>query len=154
MTIRLTRIDDWGYLRLVATHEKLWPHLSDDFSGPREEWKPREDASLVYLKVTDDHQALGFFLLVFHSPILWEVHTALLPAARGARARDAAQALIAYAFTETPCRRLITSVPEYNRLALHFAKRAGLTEYGRNPKAYLKNGQLQDLILLGLSKGE
>lgn len=152
MHIRLSRTDDWDFIRTVATHPQLWDHLSDDFSGPREAWKPKEDEALVYLKVTDDHQCLGFFLLVQYSLVLWEVHTALLPAARGHRAREAAEALIAYDFTETPCRRLITSVPAYNRLAFHFAQRAGLTEYGRNPRAYQKRGELFDLILLGLSK--
>jgi RimJ/RimL family protein N-acetyltransferase len=146
------RTQDWGYLRLVATHPKLWPHLSDDFSGERESWQPREDESLVYVKVTDDEQCLGFFLLVPHSPVLWEVHTALLPEAWGAPAREAAKGVIAWTWAQTTCQRLVTSVPAYNRLALAFAKRAGMTEYGRNPRAYQKHGSLHDLILLGLSR--
>lgn len=150
--IHLERTTDWSYIRLVATDPRLWEHLSDDFSGERETWQPREDDSLVYLKVTDDEQCLGFFLLVPHSPVLYEVHTALRPAARGPRAREAAQALIAWTFANTRCQRLVTSVPEYNRLALRFAQRAGMTEYGRNPRASQKNGTLFDLILLGLSK--
>lgn len=152
MHIRLTRTDDYGYIRTVATDPRLWDALSDDFSGERETWQPQPNENFCYLKVTDDKQCLGFFLLIAHSPVLYEVHTALLPAARGHRAREAAEALIAWVFRERACKRLITSVPEYNRLAFRFAQRAGMTEYGRNPRACQKNGTLFDLILLGLSK--
>jgi RimJ/RimL family protein N-acetyltransferase len=143
---------DLGYVRLVATTPRLWEHLSDDFSGPREAWQPPAHDAITYLKVTDDEQCLGFFMLVQQSPVLWEVHTALLPAAWGACGREAAQGLIAWVFAHSTCQRLITSVPASNRLALRFALRAGMTEFGRNPRAYQTRGQLEDLILLGLSR--
>lgn len=153
------RTDDWGYIRLVTTTPQLWKHLADDFSGERETWQPRRDDSLIYVKVCDvgphaSGQALGFFLLVAHSPVLYEIHTALLPHAWGARARAAAAGIVAWTWEHTSCRRLITSVPASNRLALAFAKRAGMQQYGVNEKAYLKGGKLEDLILLGRSRPE
>jgi RimJ/RimL family protein N-acetyltransferase len=150
MTFERTR--DWDYIRRVAQHEKLWPHLSDDFSGEREEWRPNESEHLVYVKVVDGDEPLGFFLLVPHSPVLWDIHTALLPSAWGARARAAAEGIVAWLWENTEAARLITAVPTQNRLALRFAQRAGMTEYGRNPRCYRKRGQLEDLILLGLSR--
>jgi hypothetical protein len=43
-------------------------------------------------------------------------------------------------------------VPANNRLALSFAKSCGMTEYGLNPQSFLKDGQLYDQVLLGVSK--
>jgi len=150
MHFQLTR--DWGYLRLVATDPRLWDHLSDDFAPAAEEWQPTDSPAMLYVKVSDDGEALGFFLLACFSPILFQVHTALLPSAWGAKAKEAARELVAWVWRETTCQRLTTEVPACNRLALAFAKRAGMTEYGRNPRAYQKNGELVDLILLGLSR--
>lgn len=152
--IHLERTRDWGYIRLVATDPKLWPHLSDDFAGEPAAWQPQQSESFVYVKVSDDYQALGFFLLVQHSPVLLEIHTALLPHAWGAPARDAAHSIVRWTWENTLAQRLITSVPASNRLALKFAQRAGLTEFGRNPRAFQKRGQLQDIVLLGLSRPE
>lgn len=146
------RTRDYARIRAIATHEKLWPHVSDDFSGPREEWRPVEDEALCYVLAREGEETLGFFLLVPQNGVCWDIHTCLLPEAWGARAREAARGIVAWTFAETPCQRLVTSVPGHNRLALRFAQRAGMTEYGRNPKSYLKGGILQDQILLGLSR--
>ena len=66
----------------------------------------------------------------------------------------AAQALPDWIFTHTPCRRIVTNIPTTNRLALHFALRAGMRLYGSNSASYLKNGELLDQICLGLSPGD
>lgn len=150
--IHLEPTKDWNYIKSVATHPRLWPYLADDFSPAPEVWEPPDSESRIYLKVADQERELGFFLLCAFSPILFQVHTALLPCAWGKRAAAAAEALIAWVWEHTTCQRLITEVPDYNTLAHRFALKAGMTEYGRNPKSFSKDGLLHDLILLGISK--
>jgi RimJ/RimL family protein N-acetyltransferase len=106
----------------------------------------------MYVLVKDGAEVLGCFLLVQQTPIVTEIHTALLPAAWGARARAAAQGIVLWLWANTECERLITSVPAYNRQALKYAQRAGMTQYGVNPRSYKKRGALVDQILLGLSR--
>jgi len=143
---------DYARLRAVATHDKLWNHLSDDFAPPKDEWRPSENEALLYVQAWDGAEELGFFMLAPHSPVLYEIHTALLPCAWGERAAEAARGIVDWLWANTSCLRLITSVPASNRLALRFAKAAGMAAYGVNPASYMKRGKLEDLILLGLSR--
>jgi len=94
------------------------------------------------------------WLVVWHSPVLAEIHTCLLPSAWGQRAKTAAREAVQWLFDNSGVERVFTQVPETNRLAQRFAVAAGMAQFGRNPKAFKKNGQLTDLILLGLSRGE
>ena len=86
-----------------------------------------------------------------HNAICWEIHTCLLPNAWGERGRRAARLLPEWIWQHTPCRRIITNVPDNNRLALRFALAAGMTEIGVNAASFLKNGKLRDQTLLGIS---
>jgi RimJ/RimL family protein N-acetyltransferase len=150
--LRFSPTRDFELIRRVLTHEKIWDHISDDGAPAVEEFQPADHPAFTYLEVRDGEELLGLFLLVRENAACMEVHTCLLPAAWGPRAREAARGLIDWVFTHTDCRRLITSVPAYNRLALRFAERAGMTKYGENPDSFLKRGRLYSQVLLGISK--
>src|SRR6185369_16871555 len=93
-----------------------------------------------WIQAMDDHDGapgfidttLGLFLFHPHNSICWEVHTCLLPAAWGERATRAGKGVVQWIWKNTPCLRIITNVPAYNRLAYRFALRCGMTEFGRN----------------------
>ena len=145
------RSEDWDLIRSIITHPKIWPHVSDDSTPPWEEWQPVIAESVWYVVVRDREELLGVFTMVRHNAICWEVHTCLLPSAWG-RTLEAARQMAEWAFANMECLRIITNVPAYNRLALRFAERAGMTQYGINPQSYLKDGKLWDQFCLGLSK--
>jgi hypothetical protein len=144
---------DWELIKRIVTRPTIYPFVSDDFSPTPELWEPIDSPAAHYVLVCDD-EILGLWAFYEHSPIVWNVHTCLLPAAYGERARRAAKEMAAWIWANTKCLRLITEVPETNRLALRFARAAGMTEYGFNPGAYMKNQQLCGVHLLGMSKGE
>lgn len=150
MTVEPTT--DVELIRLAMTHPRIWPAISDDFAPPSERFIPPTGPGILYLAVYEDIEPLGVFMLVQHSVVMWEVHTCLLPIAWGARAAEAAQLAADWMFAHTHCQRIITNVPAGNRLALRFAKRAGMTQYGVNPRSYQKDGHLIDQIMLGISK--
>ena len=62
--------------------------------------------------------------------------------------------LLSWAFLEANCRKMVTSVPAYNRAALRFAKAGGMTQEGINRASYLHAGQMVDQIMLGITKEE
>jgi len=150
--IRAERTRDYELARQVLTHPKIYPAISDDSSPAREDYQPIASEAVIYLAVYDAAELLGLFLFVPQSGVCVEVHTCLLPRAWGGRAAEAARAARAWIWANTPAARIVTSVPEGNRLALRFARQAGMTEYGRNPASIQRNGRLEDLILLGMSK--
>ena len=87
-----------------------------------------------------------------HNYVLYEVHTALLPCAWGLRAPLATRAGARWMFEHTNCQRIVTCVPAGNTLALRLALKAGMSQYGRNPRSLLRGGVLVDQILLGMNK--
>jgi RimJ/RimL family protein N-acetyltransferase len=150
--IRMDRLFDRALIAETLAHPRIYPHISDDFSPPPDEADTAINDAAIYLGAFRGDSYLGLFLLHAHNGVLFEVHTCLLPAAWGDNALACASGCITWAFQHTPCRRLITSVPTDNPLAHRLAVRAGMSEFGRNPRSILRGGQLLDQVLLGISK--
>jgi RimJ/RimL family protein N-acetyltransferase len=149
-----SRLYDMNLIAETITHPRIYPHVSDDLSPGRDSFVPCDHTALYYLGVWDELEFLGLWMFAPQNSICWEVHTCLLPHAWGAVAIEATIGAANYIFENTECRRIITTVPRTNLLALRLAKKAGLTQYGVNERSFLKNGELVDQILLGISKPE
>jgi RimJ/RimL family protein N-acetyltransferase len=152
MPLTFERTEDPELVRGILTHPKLYRMLSDDFSPACEDFQPVFNEHLWYVLVQSGSKVGGLFFFHPHNAICWEVHTCLLPELWGPPAIEAARGVIQWLWENTPCRRLITQVPDYNRLALKLAKNAGMRAYGRNPKSFQRHSQLHDVLLLGISK--
>lgn len=148
------RTQDYELVRQIMTHPRVYPHITDDGSPEADDYSPIQSDQVWYVLVCEEAVTLGLWMLVPQNSICFEIHTCLLPVAYGGLARRAAELMAAWIWANTPCRRLVTTVPETNRLALRFAVRAGMQEYGRNPKSFMKDGQLLDQLLLGMSRPE
>lgn len=153
MSIRVDRMRDQQLIASTLSHPRIFPRISDDGCRfARDLPMPDVDGPCIFIGAFDQDEYLGLFMLHAHNLVLFEVHTCLLPSAWGDRALAAAVACIRWTFDNTSCRRLITSVPDDNPLALRLAIRAGMEAYGRNPKSMQRAGLLRDLIMLGISK--
>lgn len=145
-------------VKRILCHPRIWPHISDDHSPPADEYQPVRHESVWYVvardKKTGGSDLLGLWMFVPQNGICWEVHTALMPCAWGDVGLEAARLLPAWIWRNTPCRRIVTNVPTTNRLALHFAIKAGMRVFGINEGSYLKGGKLCDQVCLGLSPGQ
>lgn len=146
------RTFDRELIKRVITHPRVFKHISDDLAPKPEAWSPVESEAVWYVTVKDDSGLLGMFIFMPHNSICWEVHTCMLPAAYGPKAVEATHQMTSWIWANTQCRRIITEVPAYNTLAYRLAVNAGMVEFGRNPQAFLRNGVLYDIALLGLSQ--
>lgn len=139
-------------VRQIMTHPRIWPHISDDACPEPREFRPLDHPGVWYVLVSAGAELLGMFVFAPQNGVCWEVHTCLYPAAWGPRAREAARAMAGWIWANTPCRRIVTNVPACNRLALRFARDAGMEQFGVNPQSWMKHGKLHDLIMLGISR--
>jgi RimJ/RimL family protein N-acetyltransferase len=146
------RTHDMDLVKRIMSHRKVYPHVSDDGCPAREEFVPIAHPAIWYVSVLDDGGVIGLFVFSPQNTVCWEVHTCLLPTAWGGRATEAARGVIEWIWANTPCRRIVTTVPANNRLALHLAERAGLEQFGVNAESWLKKGKLHGQILLGISR--
>lgn len=148
----IERTRDWELIRRIVTDKSIYPKISDDKSPCVDCWKPDQSEAMHYLLATRGIDILGLFAVAPENGVCYKVHTCLLPHSYGEKATVAAKELISWVFTNLDCWRLITEVPDYNKLALRFAERAGMTQFGYNPASYLKDGKLYGMTLLGISK--
>lgn len=137
---------DSDLIKKAVTHPKVWPSVSDDYCKV-DEFKPMDDG--IYLAVEMDDYA-GCFWLHPENSTTWQIHTCLLPIAWG-KSQEAANMATQWMFDNTPCRKIITFVPQGNILAFRLAKRCGFEVEGVVKKSILKSGVLVDQTLLGLS---
>lgn len=150
--VTISRCYDVALIKSTITHPKLYQHLSDDGCPDAQDFTVQLADSLFYMVAHDGDKYLGLFLLHPHNFICYEVHTCLLPEAWGEMAIECGKAIVRWMFENTPCQRVITNVPKYNRLALRLARNVGMSEFGVNTKSFLKNGSLHDQVMLGISK--
>lgn len=154
-TFTFERTRDKDAIRAIVAHGLLWGAMSDDFAPETPAaWDPPDPEACLYLLVKQQDELLGLWMFVPQNKVCFDAHVGYLPAAYGTRARVAARACFEWIFLHTSAQRITAGVPEYNRLALKFAREIGMTDYGFNPASYQKEGRLWGQHLLGVSKGE
>jgi RimJ/RimL family protein N-acetyltransferase len=98
---------------------------------------------------------IGIFQVSAHNRVAWELHQGFLPEAiRAGYPLPAAIAFREWIWSNSECQRLFGWIVKSNRLALRFAKRAGMKVCGINERSFLKDGVVQDQLLVGISRPE
>jgi len=113
----VTRTNDMDRITKIVASRFVYPWVSDDFSPKREDFRAVDIPSIYYLIIEDEDETLGCFTFVPQNGVCYEVHTCLLPVGRGYAARTATALAAEWIFANTPCKRIITNVPEDNPLA-------------------------------------
>ncbi len=150
--MNLTRTHDMALVDAIVRHPAIWPHIHDDGAS---KWRPSDQDGIYWLLVElDDGTPGGVFMVHQQNSYCAEMHTCLLPRMWGPESARAAQLVLAWAFEETPCVKMVTNVPAYNRAALRFAKAGGMQQEGINRASFMRNGALIDQIMLGITKEE
>jgi len=152
--IRFERSHDRGLIRRIITAPTVWRMAADDGAPPAEKFRIGDHESLWYVLAYDQDELLGCFALIPETSTCWQVHTCLLATAilEPGRSLAAASGLIQWVWDNTPCVRITTRVPEFNRLALRFAKMSGMIQWGVNEMSFLKHGKLHSQVYLGITK--
>jgi len=92
------------------------------------------------------------FLLTQNSLTFSELHTMIIPEARGVGAIEAGKEAAIWYFENTSCKKIVTLIPEFNKPARIFAKKFGFEPNGNNTKSFLRDGILYDQHIYGLEK--
>ncbi len=150
ITIAETR--NFPLIKSICGHPDVYGPASADGAPPAEEFQPCEMDGIRYVAVRRDRETVGIWMLVPHSTVCWEIHTALLPTVRGKEAVFASGLMKEWVWSSTNCLRLITNVPAFNRRTVMFCRMVGMKQFGLNEKSFMKDGKLQDQLMFGLSK--
>lgn len=143
MKLSPERTEDVDFLVSIFTHPRIWPWVSEDGQRP-EGYRPIIHPRVHYLRCDD-----GVIVFRAVGAVMYESHVAMLP---GSRSDDFARACVQWMWERTEARKLIANIPARNRAAIAYARRAGYTQEGRIKGAFLSQGQLCDMIMMGVSK--
>lgn len=139
-------------MRRILTYPEIYSAMGDDYTVPVEQWRVNDDPRIWYVLVAGERSGIGLFTLIPQNTVMWELHVAMLPWAATAEKWAAARQLAPWLAGNTPCRRLTAAVPENNRRAIYYGTHGiGMKHAGRQEKAFMRDGMLQDLVLLGRS---
>jgi RimJ/RimL family protein N-acetyltransferase len=154
--IKRATVDDLDYIHFVLRHPDIYPYIID--SGSPKEAKNYDVTDLInnpivycLIPVIDDKQ-IGIFFLHPHNFVMYEIHSNILPKYRGWKAFKAGKQVCEWMFQYTFCKKIISCIPDGNDAALALALKCSFQIEGRYKKAFLKDNQLRDLILVGVSK--
>ncbi len=152
--MRFERSIDYLLIREIQTaDERSYEAHRDDFAPSLAEYEPNRHPAIWYVIAREDQGTLlGLFVFVPLNTVCYEVHNCLLRRSWGPRAAEAGRGVLDWMFANSPARRIVGATPADLRLAVAFAKRCGMVEYGRNPRSFQRGGELRDLILMGISK--
>jgi RimJ/RimL family protein N-acetyltransferase len=151
--ITFERTFNRSIIHRIMTHPQLWENTTDDFAGDRESFEPRIEDNIWYvLAKQGDEEILGMFIFAMQNPICWELHARMLPEYWGDTAREAGRAVLQWGFDALGAHRIVTQIFASNRLAVRYAERCGLVQYGINPGSAMKGGKPLDMVLLGVSR--
>jgi RimJ/RimL family protein N-acetyltransferase len=151
--INFTPTTDRGLIEAVVKDRDVWPYVIDDsLTNPDLFIAPVGDRQYTWVMVTEDSETLGMFMAQRMNYVTYEVHTMLLKPAYG-RSTEVGRLALEWAFNNLDnCRRIVTQVPGFNKLAERLCRRLRLDLIGVNKKSYQYNGVLYDVSLYGISK--
>lgn len=145
---------DLPLVKAVLLHPDVYPFITDDGSPSAKDSMMCEvflSNSAIY--VLCPHPSM-ILVLIPQNYITYEVHTNITPDGRGKEAIERLNKATAWMFANTPCRKIITLVPTFNRPAKWMARRFGMKEEGINRQSFQKSGRIFDQIIFGFTREE
>jgi hypothetical protein len=141
-------------INAVLNHPDVRPWVANAADGAIDMTPVVADARNFVLM--GDH---GGCVFLFVQPGLYEVHTQVLPAARGAWTRSMTEASVRYMFTKTDAYEVVTRIPkghvaakaaaEVQGMRYEFTRQAGVVFRDRRVDVHIYSFRLQDWVPRG-----
>jgi hypothetical protein len=145
------RTTDYTLVREILTTPDVYEHMADDYTVPREAFAVNVHPEIRYVVVRDRGVIVGLFSFIPRNVHCWELHACMLPGATAREKWKAARELEPWLAERTECKRLVAEVPRTNAPAIYYGTHGiGMRYVGTHPKAFMRFGSLQDLIILGM----
>lgn len=155
---------DPDVVNMVIKDEDIWNATKDDLCGEREDFdiKCHSTDNMVFIVTSpaypyekvDLSVIAGLFAFQRINSITFEVHTMILKEYRGRYTDVSARGALALMFSATDCKKVVTHVPVFNEPAVKLAKRVGMVGEGVNRKSFLRDGEVYDQLVFGITKDE
>jgi RimJ/RimL family protein N-acetyltransferase len=152
---------DAAYMRMLSVDPALplsAAHLKKKYEAIEKEQDESRSSFYFTIRLREEDRLIGFIQLTW---IEWSNGNGWIRMGIGdAESRghgygqEALRLILRYAFAELNLYRLTVSIPEYNAVALHIAKKTSFVEEVRRRQAVNRDGKRWDLLQLGILRQE
>ena len=150
----IKRTKDYSLINSILTNPAIYETITQDGASPASEYKTPEDDAVYYLLVEEEGEPIGLYIVHRDSMVSHKVHANILTEYRPKYSNKSAQDLIEWVFSNTDIVKLNAEIPYKYQNVISFTEKAGFTIEGIRRHAYLKDGVVYDVALLGLMKGD
>lgn len=137
--MNIRRTFDADAANQILNHPEVRPWVADMKEGPIDITGHAKSQTNILL-LGDDNKGCQLFFKIMEG--IYEVHTAILPEARGQWAKDFVEATRHYVFTRTDCAEVMTRVPEGHKAAEAIAKHVGMKKEFRREDGCMFHGKV------------
>ena len=149
--IRVCTVSDLPFVNRVLLHPDVMQHTMYDGRDKYPIESLLRQGPPVYVMIDDTNSFCVIF--VPETNATWIAHTNALPSIRG-NTFNLARMMTRWMFDNTPCHNIMGYTPSKNKRAIGFNQKIGHKLYGIVKNGIIKDGELDDLHIYGLEKGE
>lgn len=146
--MRVCGLEDIERVARIAKHDSIYPFVLDDGC----KFDQIDDAMQVVLMLPQKWTVLmptddSLFIFEQMNHILFEIHYQILPEGRGEKGLRSGKDAVEWIVKNTDCKKIVGMTP--NIAAVKYGLKLGFKIEGLISNAWMKNGQLLDLTIIG-----
>lgn len=151
--LTIERTEDLELIKSVIADPVIWETVAEDGMN-YDNFEPNV-MSEAWLVIRSGNEIIALFNIHSHGAITAEIHAHVLPKHRKEFSRDAGDICLQWFYDEFPeYEKLIAQIPVIYENVERFTVSYGFKHEGLNRKCYLKNGEIIDKWLLGITRDE
>lgn len=147
--IKAERTYDVALIWSIVFQPELWESVTED-NPPT--FKP-DVINEAWVLITLKDEPIGCYNLHSLNTVCWQIHAFILPEHRN-HSKESGRAVLKWALDNIDFLKLQAVIPELYPNVYHFTLHQGFTDEGLQRKSYMKNKQLHNQHLLGITREE
>lgn len=130
----------------------LWATIAEDGQNP-DDYKADCEGE-CWLLMMNDTDFIGAYNLHAHNSVTVQIHAHVISAHRKQYSYETGMAALQWIIDNTEYQKVVAIIPTIYENVKRFTCSFGFQEEGINRQSYLKNGELVDQYLLGITRDE
>jgi RimJ/RimL family protein N-acetyltransferase len=152
--MKAARIYDADIIKGIMTMPAIWATIAEDGMSI-EDYTPNLDDCWLLMTNGED-EVTGLYRLHPHNSVTLEIHAQVIPEFREKHSFETGKAALIWFLREAPAnyQKVIAQIPTFYQNVIKFTRSFGFQLEGVNRLADRINGNLYDVVLLGMTRPE
>ena len=151
--MKVSRTYDIEMIKELITRDEIWSTIAED-GQVKENYSPKVEAE-CWLEVTVDDKVIALYNIHTKNCITVEFHAHVLPKYRKEYSRPSFVAAFRWIYENAPVyQKVVGQIPFCCENVKRFCENIGFKHEGVNRLSYLKNGEILDQWIMGITRDE